>query len=238
MDKLYNVDVSHENVKKSFASLKIVYDSMPKTSGCESCADINKENIHWCCKTIVPSAYYSEFLYAWEDVEKKWNKKDKLDLILRAIKNHITDNQKGCPFYNIGCSIYEKRFLQCRMYGIIPRKSWKKRVKNLKSIYGKDYKATPQCNLVKSDIYVDEKKENTWFEFSRICESKIGVSNKTIQEHDSEKGSYRAIHDHILMYCFSEDMLTSLSSIRLSKPTEKDIEDFLIILRRKLENVI
>ena len=141
MRKLYNVELSESKVRPSFVSLKVVYDSMPKTTGCETCKDINKDNIHYCCKTIVPSAYYSEFLYAWEQVEKKWNKTDKLNLLLRSIKNHLIDSEsKGCPFYDNGCTIYEHRFLQCRMYGIIPRSSWKKRVKYLRSIYGKDYK--------------------------------------------------------------------------------------------------
>ena len=76
---------------------------------------------------------------------------------------------------------------------------------------------------MKSETYVDDKKENTWFEFTKLCESKIGVPLETVKAHDSEKGSYRAIHDHILMYSFDENFLTELSKLRMQKFNENEI---------------
>ena len=54
---------------KRFKPLKVLYNNMPSTSGCEKCEEINTQNAFWCCRTLNPSMFYYEFLYIWRQVK-------------------------------------------------------------------------------------------------------------------------------------------------------------------------
>lgn len=111
----YGIDKSDTNLRGPVTSLKILYEDMPKTSGCDQCAAINGDkDKDWCCHVLNPSMYYVEFLKVWEHVEKNWNKEKKTRLIMRAIKNYLrSDLNKGCIFYENGCSVHQHRPLAC-----------------------------------------------------------------------------------------------------------------------------
>ncbi len=111
----YGIDKSDTNLRGPITSLKILYEGMPKTSGCDQCAAINGDkNKDWCCHVLNPSMYYAEFLKVWEHVEKNWGKEKKTRLIMRAIKNYLrSDLNKGCIFYENGCSVHQHRPLAC-----------------------------------------------------------------------------------------------------------------------------
>ena len=84
----YGISTTDANIKAPLASLEVLYERMPETSGCEKCEVHNGDNAYWCCKTINPSMYYVEFLEVWSKVQK-WGPKKRLPVILRAIKTYL-----------------------------------------------------------------------------------------------------------------------------------------------------
>lgn len=223
---LYQVDTTEANIRGPLTSLTVLYDSMPPTSGCESCEQKNKEDAYWCCRTMSPSMYYVEFLKIWEGVQR-WPNAQKAMVMVRAIENYLSsEKQKGCVFWLQKCSVYSDRPLQCRQYGIISEESWNSRVQAILEREGPDYQIRPQCDLVKIDdnVSVTRDLEDRWFRFTKEAELRLGVSNKVVARHDDAGGSYRTFHDHIMLEMFSPEILDLLTKVRLSRPTNENIK--------------
>ena len=214
---------------------------MPETTGCEKCIDINKENSEWCCLCQSPSMYYIEFLNVWQ-VYHRWSKKEKQNLILRAVRNYLDNNlNKGCIFFSDKCLCYKYRPYNCRMYGIIPSEEWNKRWELLKKRQSDKFNALPQCNLVSttSGEMITSEKSDRWFAHTRKCEERIGVNKKTIALHDLDGGSYRTFHDHLLLYLMPDNVLEDLQILRFSDNEEEKIaaiEQFVFNFKKKLKN--
>jgi Fe-S-cluster containining protein len=218
--------ITNNQVPSAIVSLNVLYDEMPKTSGCENCAsEYGEDNIQWCCKSQSPSMYYIEFLNVWKEVQEHWSKGKKLNLIMRCIKNYLSnDKNKGCVFYDNGCSIYQQRPYVCRLYGVIPEETWNKRTQLLNS----DIK---QCHMVKSEKPISVDDDDEWFKHTAKCEERIGISKQTIAKHDAPGGTYRHFHDHILVEKFTPEILEMLSHFRLSNPAKDDIDKTVGLIR-------
>lgn len=241
----YGADISDKNIIGPLARLKIIYDEMPKTTGCEECSKIyGEKNKDWCCKSISPSMHYVEFLYVWQDVQK-WSKKKKLEVIIRCIRNYLSNRlDKGCVFYKEGCTIYNLRPTVCRHYGITCPSVFEERYNRLKERQGDKCVVKPQCNKVsiKDENYKSEfilpEDENQWFKQVIECENRIGVSPEAISMHDLPGGSYRTFHDHILIELFEPSFLEMLTKYRFSHPSEEDIDKTIEVLKNKLEEIL
>ncbi len=230
----YGVDNSESNLLGPTTSLKILYDEMPATSGCETCEEENRDNAYWCCKTQTPSMYYVEFVYIWEEVQK-WSKQRQEELVLRSIRNYLSNKlSKGCVFYDDKCATYERRPFQCRMYGVVPQDSWDKRWEQLRERQGDKFEAKPQCNLVTADTEVTCEQEEKWFYHTIKCERRIGVPVEAIKLQDYAGGSYRTFHDHILIELFDDKFLHMLTQARMNNPSEEDIEGVIEVIKEKL----
>ena len=237
----YGVDVREDNLIGPLARLKIIYDEIPATTGCEKCEEVNgKEDKHWCCTSNSPSMYYTEFLYVWQEVQK-WGKQKRKDLILRAIRNYLSNSlHKSCIFYVDGCSCYQHRPLMCRFYGVINKDSWNRRLDVLKDRQKDKFSCRDQCSLVsicqdgyKSDS-INPKDEDKWFLDIRQCEKRIGVNGVSIALHDKPGGSYRTFHDHLLIELFEPVFLEMLSKMRMSNPSPEDIDKTIIAVEGML----
>ena len=246
---LYNINTSDASIRGPIVSLKVLYDGMPETSGCERCQDVNKENAIWCCRHLNPHMYYVEFLHIWEDIQM-WSKEKKLALVLRAIHTHLdTAVEKGCIAWDSKCLIYERRPFSCRLYGVISPESWDIRVAALRKRYEKDsgealgqqfesfIRHDVQCDMVRtsSGEPISKTQEDVWFRHTRHCEERIGISPLAIIAHDESGGSYRTLHDHLLMTLFDQDSLTTLSKLRLREPETADIDSFVEVLAHQLQ---
>ena len=112
----YNVKTNDGNIRGPLVSLQVLYEDMPKTTGCEQCKEVNGDDAWWCCRTMNPSMYYAEFLLVWEHVQNDWGKQRKAELIVRAIRNYLdVGDVKGCIFFhNDKCNCYQNRPLACR----------------------------------------------------------------------------------------------------------------------------
>jgi Fe-S-cluster containining protein len=240
----YGIPTTDDNIGAPVVSLNILYESLPATEGCENCLSCHSEK-DWCCLHINPSMYYVEFLNVWKEVQK-WSKEKRLQIILRAIKNYLSNNDsKGCIFYDSKCLVYKSRPLQCRFYGVISEESWNKRSESIKKQYdvenmSEEFRAKlVQCNLVKckgEDDCISIQNENKWFIHAAKCEARIGVNPKTILEHDGPKGSYRTFHDHIMLEFFENESLNKLTQFKMSMPSDDDIDKFANILVGMLNN--
>lgn len=226
-------------IDRSLVSLNILYDNLPKTSGCEKCLEINgEENKDWCCKRMSPSMYYVEFLNVFHKFEK-WSHKRKKEVILKAFANYLNnDLEKGCIFYSNGCTIYKQRPTSCRNYGVISEESWNKRWEFLKERDGDKFCGIPQCNLVKSEIPITPELENKWFEHTKKCEERIGILKKEINLHDQQGGTYLTFHDHLLLELFGEEMLVDLTKLRLINHSKEDIDLTIKEIEKNLEKAV
>lgn len=235
----YKVDTSESNLLGPMTKLNVLYDRMPGTTGCEKCKEVNGDNAMWCCKSQSPSMYYAEFLNVWRNVEKKWSKEKRLNVIIRSISNYLYNgDNKGCVFFDNGCTVYENRPYSCRIYGVVSQESWDRRENVLKKRFGEDIKITPQCNMVSlenGDKSISLEMEDIWFEKTMHAELELGVSKQYVQLHDAPGGSYRTFHDHILLELFDVKFLGMLTQYRLSNPSKEDIEGTIEFLRKKLE---
>ena len=241
----YNIDQTEQNLQGPIISLGILYDNMPKTSGCEKCHEVNGDDAIWCCKKQNPSMFYVEFLKVWQDVQNAWSTDDKTHLILRAIKNHLINApDKGCIFHQDECTVYENRPFACRMYGVVSEEAWNRRWETLKKQMGDAFNAKPQCDLVNIEQMkenpdphkkVPDHQENSWYEHTKKCEERIGVDPATITSHDLPGGSYRTFHDHLLLELFDEGFLHTISQVRLTNPSQEDIDKTVEAVRDVLE---
>lgn len=234
----YDCELTEQNLLTPMVKLQVLYETMPETTGCDKCKEVNGDNAQWCCKTQNPSLFYSEFIYVWRDVEKHWSKRKRLDLIIRSIRNYLVNHtNKGCVFFDNECLCYKHRPQACRLYGVMPKESWDEREKRIKTVLGDNVKITPQCNLVStvSGDPVTVEDENSWFLKTREIESNLGVNQHVIGLHDNPGGSYRTFHDHILMELFSLNFLSMLTKLKMSNPSDADINSTLDYLKKNLE---
>lgn len=233
---IYGARTDADTIDAPLVSLNILYEGMPETTGCNKCQEVNGDNAYWCCKTQSPSMHYIEFLRAWREVQS-WDKSKKANVVISCIRNYLSnESNKGCVFYDCGCTIYEDRPFACRMYGIVPEENWNKRWDSLKDRDGDKFSAVPQCDLVST---VDNKpvsadSENKWFAHIVKTEERIGVSKIAIRLHDEPGGSYRTFHDHILMEIFPSQTLDILTQVKLTNPSKDDIEETAEVLWNSL----
>src|SRR3990167_5181223 len=193
--------------------------------------------------------YSVEFNYLWNEFIKTATKEEQIDVIIKAVKNYLrTTVTKQCVFFdaaNSSCKCHQRRPFACRCYGIIHPAVWKKRQKAFKQQHADTPKADKkdmfrildQCDLVRTiDGYKHLRRsdEDLWFEKMKQAELAFGVPQETIDAHDHPNGSYRAMHDHIMLYNFDANFLSTLSQYRLAGVQEEDIEKFAETLRTKL----
>jgi Fe-S-cluster containining protein len=194
-----------------------------------------------CCKVAMPQIYYSEFLNIVTHVWNNSEKEEKLNIICTSIEYFFRYEYekwgmekliKPCVFLDTKgmCSIYEKRPLNCKMYGLWPEEDYNKRVDNFAKRYAKyglsreELPLHKQCPFVKR---VDDSVELT----SEIIDSlykKIDNLDKEIGDFTDlqieNKENYRTFHDWLLLRIFGETWLTQLTAFILAadKETLKD----------------
>ncbi|MCD6434909.1 MAG: YkgJ family cysteine cluster protein, partial [Clostridiales bacterium] len=139
-----------------------------------------------------------------------------------------TDSMKGCPFFNKEektCLIHKKRPYNCRIYGITPEKEFLSRLNKLRE---RDYTSEigttvfrDQCNLVStcSGEEVTQEDIDKWWEELFNIEHELGIRECDINDN-VESGSYRTPHDHFLLFILPNNILTSISGIKLYEDEE------------------
>lgn len=211
-----NIRIKNKRVQESFRFLNNLYNKLPKTKGCLENIDKNECCGSYCCKFQTPQLLYCEFLYIWNYLIKKISDDELCELFRKCMLNSINGSViKGCVFFNKrkrSCPIHKKRPINCHFYGITPEDEFNKRYRRLK----KEYKnIRPQCKLVSTvdDKLISSEDIDIWWKEINKIEERIGINKNKI--NDEIGGSYRAPHDHILLYNMPDNVLNGLSGIRL-----------------------
>lgn len=242
------IKLREDKLSEANESLQRLYTQTPETTGCEYNCSNGICGAH-CCKNNTPSLFYSEFRYLWDEFRKS-TKEEYIKTVLAAIRNVLSDTLiKGCVFHDpetLKCKTHETRPLVCRVYGVTPKSVWDKRVERVKEL-NKDhpdkdeyFSKLEQCNLIKtldgkSEIPI--KKEQRFFRRTQDIERSLGIKKQTIDLHDLPGGTYRTMHDHIMLEIFDSDFLTMLSKIKLQRLSEKQIDSILETISSSLEQI-
>lgn len=237
-----------EKMQKAFSILEDVYNEIPKTKGCKNACKPN--GCHsWCCAYMTPSMYACEFLYLWRYFLEKSSKEEQAEIVVKAVENYLRNKvTKQCVFFDPSsylCKIHNKRPLACRLYAIIHPHTWKERAK----IFKQQFESVPledkkdvrkilnQCGLVKTiegKNHVSRQEEEKWFNETKKAEKEFGIKESTIEKHDDPEGTYRSMHDHIMLNSFAVEFLNSLSEQRTNRLSEDDILKFGKVLKESL----
>ena len=216
-----NIRLKNKKVKDSFSLLNNLYNKLPKTKGCLE--NINKKECcgSYCCHFQTPQLLYCEFLYIWDHLKQKISDNDLCELFRKCMLNSINNSpSKGCIFFDKSkknCSIHKFRPINCYLYGITPTEEFDRRYRRLKEQYKNNIDSfiRPQCKLVSTvngEEVSSEDIDKWWKEINKI-EKSIGINKNKI--NDELGGSYRAPHDHILLYNMPDNILNGLAGIRL-----------------------
>lgn len=217
-----NIKTDNSKVKKASLKLHNLYNKIPDTKGCFE--NISKEKVcgGWCCELQTPQLLYSEFLNLWHYISSDFCNNMFMEFLKRSMYNSVLDMPtKGCIFFDKDkkiCSVHKKRPYNCRIYGITPDQEFKPRLEKLRKSYegvvGAVFK--DQCNLISTcgGEEVTEEDTNRWWNELVVIEKSIGIEDRNINDN-VDSGSYRAPHDHLLLYLMPNNVLSALSGIRL-----------------------
>ena len=212
---------------RALVSLKVLYEGMPTSTGCETCLDVNGEDdLHWCCTQQNPNMFHIEYEHATAQISH-WSRKKRVDLIERALRGYLSrDFNQACIFYDGGCTIYETRPFACRMFGVIPKETWDEGVAKFLVDHPKVI-ARPQCDLVRQKTPVTASQHRKWSDHIRNCELQSGRSEREIRLHDKRGGGYRTFYEHILIELCSMGILDTdkLGRLRDTEPDKNAINE-------------
>lgn len=220
-DFYQRIRVSSKKVRNSFSSLHNLYNIIPDTKGCMENIEEQECCGGWCCKVQTPQLLYCEFLLIWNHLSKTLGDDELCELLRKCMINATKDSpSKGCIFFDNTkkmCKIHEVRPYNCRIYGITPDKEFNERYERLKEQYKdvKNAKIEKQCSLVSTEDGYEITSEDTdrwWVKLNKI-EKSIGIKKGDIT--DEAGGSYRAPHDHVLLYNMPDNILSGIAGIRL-----------------------
>ncbi|GAG93951.1 unnamed protein product, partial [marine sediment metagenome] len=126
---------TNRKIKKVFSKLRNVYQTIPTTVGCLENIGEKSGCAARCCLIQTPQLLYSEFLFIWDYISKKWNDDEICDLFERCMKNAINPiPSKQCVFFNDEtnlCKIHKVRPYNCFLYGITPEEEFQPRYEKL-----------------------------------------------------------------------------------------------------------
>lgn len=220
-DFYQKIRVDNSKVKNSFSSLHNLYNKIPSTKGCLDNIEENECCGGWCCKIQTPQLLYCEFLLIWKYLSTSLIDDELCKLFRKCMLNATNDAPtKGCIFFDGKkklCKIHNVRPYNCRIYGITPEKEFNDRYDRLRE----QYKNVPnaniekQCSLVSTEdgLKITSKDTDKWWKVLNKIEKSIGIREKNIT--DKPGGSYRAPHDHVLLYNMPDNVLSGISGIRL-----------------------
>lgn len=236
MYEFYEIPLALQSKK----DLKNLYESIPETEGCMKNIGTEGGCGAKCCQFQSPSAFYVEFLYAWNYLITTWPKEKIYDLIIRSVRNVISNAPtKGCACWDSDsklCLIHERRCFNCRIYAQTPEEEFKPRYEKLKVLYSENPNAVimDQCNLVCTVGKSPTTEEiNEWFFLVMVAERDMGLSPTLM--HDGDGGTYRTYHDHIILKIGSPGFLKKLTELRELTDNEAK-EKFVETLAKQLKS--
>jgi Fe-S-cluster containining protein len=197
--------------------VRVVWGKVPETT-CDSCG--------YCCKCGCPHMRVSEFAVLFESfLADNQSKAVRLHVYKGCMRNFLSNaTEKPCPLLSeeSKCLAYEHRPFNCRIYGMIDKKEYRKRVDKARKERG-DEEEIPmekQCRKVK---LVDEKAQVLTSDESDSCMRRLCLIDKVaFSIGEGGYAGYRTLHDWVILRIFGEEKLSKLSEFRV-KATEETL---------------
>jgi len=186
-----------------------------------------------CCKVAMPSMNYCSFVDIVTDIWNTYPDEEKLNLIFTSIEYFFRYDYnkwgmdslvKPCMLLNKDglCTIYNKRPLNCRMYGLWPKEDYEARVDKFEKAYSslglkrEDLPLNTQCPHVKR---VDDSTPITT-ELIEELFARLDEMDKKIGNFSSlqvaQKENYRTFADWLLLKIFGDEWLAKLTSFAMA----------------------
>ena len=132
-----------------------------------------------CCRVACPQMKYCEASDIIDNMWATWSKDDKKKLLITAVGYFFSDSLiKPCPMIDgKSCKIYDKRPLNCRLYGLWPDDSWNDRVEMFAKSTGLPREKLPlnvQCQNVRRK--------------PQVCKECLGRGRSGVEKIDSTIG--------------------------------------------------
>lgn len=210
-----------------------------------------------CCKVAMPQIHYSEFLNIATYVWAEFSSQEKIELICKSIEYFFKVQfhkygkdifYKPCVFLDKDtnlCKIYDKRPLNCRLYGLWPEDMYNARVEGFAKNFEKfgikkeDIPLHKQCDKV-TRVNNDKPLDKDVIE---SLEQKLNELDKVVGGYSKTQiktaHNYRTFHDWILLKIYGEKFIYGLSDfLKLSDKEQTDdlLEKILAEVRTKLSS--
>ena len=197
-----------------------IYKTIPETT-CKNCGT--------CCKNGCPHIRMCEFAVLFNNFIKDIDPEIKKEVVQRCVENFLSnDVVKPCPLLNKdnGCIVYKYRPSNCKTYGMIDKKEFKKRVKNAKKEFKEEFELLglkKQCQDVRKDgkiFYLTT--EDTDKLMKKLAHLDVAFGAPSVEG----LVSYRTFHDWVMLKIFGEEKLCSFTEFKLK--ATKEAKDSLI----------
>jgi Fe-S-cluster containining protein len=204
-----------------------------------------------CCRAGCPNMTLGEYVWISRDYVEKLSKDQRLDLIMRCVKQYITPQDptkwRPCPLLSedMKCQVYTARPFRCRTYGLIPEKMYRDMAERVEKETKVPSTFTPlciQCKLVKIKPELADK-----FPGGKISEEMIVDIETRLKANDRELGiedkvqdagfSYLTFHDWHLLLTLGDQVMESLTKVRLQKSNAAK-EHFLVLLKQQITDAM
>ena len=229
--KIRNTPKGNKKLKKITLKDKLaqIYNSVDLRTTC--CRNLT------CCSIGCPSMNMCEFTQLMQEIWNKESKERKSDLICKSLEYFFHNDfakfgmetmQKKCMLLdegNKGCSYYESRPLNCRLYGLWPEDVYKARVDRFEKAYQglltrDQLPLNTQCpNVRRVDPSKPLTKEVFDEMFARLDDLDrqiVGFSSVQIKNREN----YRTLHDWILYKVFGEEFLSAMTTFMMAASKE------------------
>jgi len=189
--------------------------------------DTTCKGICECCRVAMPQIHFSEYSQLVNEIWDAASKSEKIEMICTSIeyffrtqfeKWGMESMIKPCMLLTKDgkCSRYESRPLNCRIYGLWPKKDYNERVDRFEKAYAglltrKQLPLNTQCPYVKR---VDDTVPITSDVLDKLSAQLDELDKRAGNYSDSQiaqKENYRTFADWLLFSIYGEDWLIRLT---------------------------
>jgi len=204
-----------------------------------------------CCRAGCPNMTLGEYLWISRDYVEKLTRQEKLDLLMGCVKLYVEPQDptrwRPCPLLtaDMTCKVYSARPFRCRTYGLIPEKLYRDMAERVEKETKIPSTFTPlciQCKLVKM-----KPESLSRYPDGKIPEQMIKDTEQQLRENDlalgikkevQDKGfSYLTFHDWHLLLTLGDEVMESLTQVRMQKDRQKK-EQFILSLKQQITELV
>lgn len=195
-----------------------------------------------CCRVACPQMKYSEALNLTQSIWDKFDKSARAEFLTTCVRYFFSKSLvKPCPLsYKNICIDYDRRPLNCRLYGLWDEKVYAKRTESVAKMLNLPVEKVPlnkQCEFVKrknTSEQLSQEETDSMFKQLDILDKEVG---KLTDEQVASYWNYRTLHDWVLFIFFGESWLINMTSFAM-KSSKENLEEFLNVFCEEVSKVV